>query len=57
MGSVKVTRNVTPMAAACGYLYPWVFEPEYQGKSKIFDGRTGEPVPVRDSAVSWICVG
>nr|YP_010702903.1 RNA polymerase beta subunit [Campanula carpatica]WCO10183.1 RNA polymerase beta subunit [Campanula carpatica] len=22
---------------------PWVFEPEYPGKSKIFDGRTGEP--------------
>uniref|UniRef100_UPI0031F3C83C RNA polymerase beta subunit n=1 Tax=Tulipa butkovii TaxID=1633997 RepID=UPI0031F3C83C len=22
---------------------PWVFEPEYPGKSKIFDGRTGDP--------------
>nr|YP_009869785.1 RNA polymerase beta subunit [Tristicha trifaria]QKJ81725.1 RNA polymerase beta subunit [Tristicha trifaria] len=22
---------------------PWVFEPEYPGKSKLFDGRTGEP--------------
>nr|YP_009695811.1 RpoB [Hydrostachys imbricata]QEJ82546.1 RpoB [Hydrostachys imbricata] len=22
---------------------PWVFEPEYPGKSKIFDGRTGNP--------------
>ncbi|KAG8655625.1 hypothetical protein MANES_04G060056v8 [Manihot esculenta] len=22
---------------------PWVFEPEYLGKSKIFDGRTGDP--------------
>uniref|UniRef100_UPI0030FF0A16 RNA polymerase beta subunit n=1 Tax=Peperomia griseoargentea TaxID=69412 RepID=UPI0030FF0A16 len=22
---------------------PWVFEPEYPGKSRIFDGRTGEP--------------
>nr|ATG24873.1 RNA polymerase beta subunit [Lobelia heterophylla subsp. heterophylla] len=24
-------------------LKPWVFEPEYPGKSKIFDGRTGDP--------------
>uniref|UniRef100_UPI0030FEB8F1 RNA polymerase beta subunit n=1 Tax=Zippelia begoniifolia TaxID=126646 RepID=UPI0030FEB8F1 len=22
---------------------PWVFEPEYPGKSRIFDGRTGDP--------------
>lgn len=22
---------------------PWVFEPEYPGKSRIFDGRTGNP--------------
>ncbi|CAA6656833.1 unnamed protein product [Spirodela intermedia] len=22
---------------------PWVFEPEFPGKSKIFDGRTGDP--------------
>nr|QJS34844.1 DNA-directed RNA polymerase beta subunit [Erythronium japonicum] len=22
---------------------PWIFEPEYPGKSKIFDGRTGDP--------------
>nr|YP_010579942.1 RNA polymerase beta subunit [Hypericum monogynum]UZS76734.1 RNA polymerase beta subunit [Hypericum monogynum] len=22
---------------------PWVFEPEYPGKSKLFDGRTGDP--------------
>ncbi|MBA0713917.1 hypothetical protein Golax_012918, partial [Gossypium laxum] len=22
---------------------PWVFEPKYPGKSRIFDGRTGDP--------------
>lgn len=22
---------------------PWVFEPEYPGKSRLFDGRTGNP--------------
>ena len=22
---------------------PWVFEPKYPGKSKIFDGRMGDP--------------
>ncbi|KAL5067363.1 hypothetical protein RYX36_018250 [Vicia faba] len=22
---------------------PWIFEPEYPGKSRIFDGRTGNP--------------